>query len=53
MLLGITVILLMTHCSRSFPMLGQNILIGNSASFTNNHLEIFSLLKNVDSVVGD
>ncbi len=31
-----------------FPMLGQNILIGNSASFTNNHLEIFSLLKNVD-----
>lgn len=31
-----------------FPMLGQNILIGNSASFTNNHLEIFSLLKNMD-----
>jgi len=32
----------------SFPILGQNILIGNSASYTNNHLEIFSLLKNVN-----
>lgn len=31
-----------------FPILGPNILIGNSASYTNNHLEIFSLLKNVD-----
>lgn len=28
--------------------LGQNILIGNSASHTNNHLEIFELLKNID-----
>lgn len=28
--------------------LGKNILLGNSASATNNHLEVFHLLKSVD-----
>lgn len=34
--------------SDSLPTPGPNILIGNSASYTNNHLEVFSLLRNVD-----
>ncbi|MCF6351471.1 MAG: TDP-N-acetylfucosamine:lipid II N-acetylfucosaminyltransferase [Cyclobacteriaceae bacterium] len=31
----------------SLPI-GSNILIGNSASYTNNHLEIFDFLKEID-----
>ncbi|MBD3727575.1 MAG: TDP-N-acetylfucosamine:lipid II N-acetylfucosaminyltransferase [Moraxella osloensis] len=27
---------------------GEAVLVGNSASFTNNHLEVFNLLKSVD-----
>ena len=27
---------------------GSNILVGNSATFTNNHIEVFNLLKNHD-----
>lgn len=30
------------------PTPGPNILIGNSASYTNNHLEVFSMLKDLD-----
>lgn len=28
--------------------LGPNILVGNSASYTNNHLEVFEILKHID-----
>ncbi|CAD5252984.1 MULTISPECIES: TDP-N-acetylfucosamine:lipid II N-acetylfucosaminyltransferase [unclassified Imperialibacter] len=30
------------------PPRGENILIGNSASYTNNHLEVFEKLRNFD-----
>lgn len=33
---------------KDFPSLGPNILIGNSASYSNNHLELFEILKDVD-----
>jgi len=33
---------------KDLPNLGPNILIGNSASYSNNHLELFEILKNVD-----
>lgn len=32
----------------AFPSLGPNILVGNSASFTSNHLEVFEILKQIE-----
>lgn len=34
--------------SNGLPFLGPNILIGNSASYTNNHLEAFEILQHID-----
>jgi hypothetical protein len=34
--------------AEGFPQIGPNILIGNSASFTNNHLEAFEILQHID-----
>lgn len=34
--------------AEGFPQIGPNILLGNSASFTNNHLEAFEILQHID-----
>ncbi len=38
-----------SNTSSSTPSVGTNLLIGNSASYTNNHIELFELLKTLDT----